>query len=66
MQNEVLVRRYLQVGGVCVGVWVCMCGHLFMPSIQDTFMNLNLQAMDVPSIEDGPRSLDIGNDLEIT
>ena len=55
--------------GVCV--CVCMCGcvggvRMFMLSNEDTYMNFNLNTVDVPSNEDGPRSSDIGNDFNIT
>ena len=46
----------------CVGVWV----RMFMLSNEDTYMNFNLNTVDVPSNEDGPRSSDIGNDFNIT
>ena len=46
---------------------MCRWGvRLFMLSIEGTFINFNLYSLDEPSIEDGPRSLDIGNDLKIT
>ena len=54
---------------VCVcggGVGVCVCGRRFMLSNEDTYMNFNLDTVDIPSIEDGPRSSDIGNDFKIT
>ena len=47
---------------VCVGVGV----RMFMLSNEDTYMNFNLNTVDVPSNEDGPRSSDIGNDFNIT
>ena len=51
---------------VYVGVWVCGCVRMFMLSNEDTYMNFNLNTVDVPSNEDGPRSSDIGNDFNIT
>ena len=39
----------------------------FIPSNEGTYMKFNpFYTMDVPSIEDGPWSSDIGNDFEIT
>ena len=50
-------------GGVG-GMWGCMwgCGGvcMFMLSNEDTYMNFNLNTVDVPSNEDGPRSSDVG------
>ena len=40
--------------------------RMFMLSNEDTYMNFNLNTVDVPSNEDGPRSSDIGNDFNIT
>ena len=57
----------LCVGGVgCVFVCVGVGGRMFMLSNEDTYMNFNLNTVDVPSNEDGPRSSDIGNDFNIT
>ena len=49
-----------------VGVCVCVYVRMFMLSNEDTYMNFNLNTVDVPSNEDGPRSSDIGNDFNIT
>ena len=51
--------------GVCVCVWGGGV-RMFMLSNEDTYMNFNLNTVDVPSNEDGPRSSDIGNDFNIT
>ena len=51
-------------GGVCGGCEGGVC--MFMLSNEDTYMNFNLNTVDVPSNEDGPRSSDIGNDFNIT
>ena len=51
---------------LCVCVCVCVCVCMFMLSNEDTYMNFNLNTVDVPSNEDGPRSSDIGNDFNIT
>ena len=55
---------------VCGYVWGCVWGgvgvRMFMLSNEDTYMNFNLNTVDVPSNEDGPRSSDIGNDFNIT
>ena len=43
-----------------------MCVHRFMLSNKDTYINVNFYTLDVCSIGDGPRSLDIGNGFKIT
>ena len=53
--------RVHNIVGVCVGGV-----RMFMLSNEDTYMNFNLNTVDVPSNEDGPRSSDIGNDFNIT
>ena len=45
---------------MCVGGWV----RRFMLSNEDMYMDFNLNTVDVPSIEDGPRSLDISNEFK--
>ena len=37
-----------------------------MLSNEDTYMDFNLNNVDVPSIEDGPLSSDIGSEFKIT
>ena len=39
--------------------------HRFMLSNKDTYMNFNLHTVDIPSIEEGPQSSDIGNGFKI-
>ena len=59
--------RYCVGGGGGGCVCVCVGGvRMFMLSNEDTYMNFNLNTVDVPSNEDGPRSSDIGNDFNIT
>ena len=65
------IEKYRQIYGAlwkcvrfCVCVWGCV--RMFMLSNEDTYMNFNLNTVDVPSNEDGPRSSDIGNDFNIT
>ena len=61
-----IVLCCFELGGVCGGVCGCVCVRMFMLSNEDTYMNFNLNTVDVPSNEDGPRSSDIGNDFNIT
>ena len=56
----------IRTAAVKHNVVMCVCVRMIMLSNEDTYMNFNLNTVDVPSNEDGPRSSDIGNDFNIT